>query len=451
MKKVAFILFAILPVVLYAQLETTLPAMSRLHQASYYNPAILPEYSYSLSTPVFPGLNIGLGLEGISGSTVLKNIDNDGLIDLRAVHNDIKGDHIAINVFTNTELFHLRFKSNNWYYGINLNTRSITNLSLSKDFLGLVINGNQYFAGRTADLSSTRINVVGFSELGFSMARSYKRWNMGGRVKFLHGSSAVSTSGSSITLYTPAETTGEVGLSMNGTINTSGVPILMDSVNNEKVSDDEKDFDAADMYSFKNLGASLDLGCTYDVNNFLTVGAAVSDLGFIRWTNKTVNYNQNDLKINYGGLPYESVDDDSLATAYGDSLLKLLEGSVSRNSFTTWLPTRFMLSGTYRLNNRNSIGAMVQGYYYWKHFVGAYTVSYTRKTRLLDFTANYSIVGRNFANIGLGLAAKAGVAQFYLVQDNILGYFIPQQTQLIHLRLGVNFVWGEIKRPLKVY
>jgi hypothetical protein len=250
MKKIAFILFALLPVVLYAQLETTLPAMSRLHQASYYNPAILPEYSHSLSTPVFPGMSYGLSLDGLKGTTVLNNIDQDGLIDLHAMHNDIKGDRVGINLFTNIELLHFRFKSRNWYYGVNLNTRSITSLSFSKDFLGLVINGNQYFAGRTADFSSTGINVIGFNEVGFSMARSYKRWNLGGRVKLLQGSAAVSTSGAAITLYTPTQTTGEIGVSMKGTINTSGVPVLVDSVNNERVSDKEKDFDAADLYTF---------------------------------------------------------------------------------------------------------------------------------------------------------------------------------------------------------
>lgn len=436
---------------LTAQIETTMPGMRRLHQASYYNPAILPEYTTSFSLPVFPGISTGVFIGGLKGKAVLKNVDQDGLIDLSAVHRDIKGDHFGVNLATNVELFHYRFKGKNWYYGINLNNRMLTGLALSKDFLGLVINGNDYFTGKTVDFSKTRIQIIAFNELGFSMSRNYNRWNVGGRVKLLHGVGAASTSASAISLYTPQQTTNEVGLKLTGTLNTSGIPVFVDSIGNEKVSDKEKEIRDRDLYNMRNLGAGIDLGVTYDVNNFLTVGGSVTDLGFIRWTNKTYNYKQTDVNINYGGLPYRDLDGDSTAQAYLDSLQDLFNGSVSRNSFNTALPARFMLNGTYRLSKRNEVGAMVQGCYYAGQFMAAYTVNYTRKWRVVDLTANYSVIGGNFANVGLGVAAKLGAFQCYLVQDNVLAYFLPQQIQYIHIRLGLNFVWGEIRRPLKVY
>ncbi len=81
----------------------------------------------------------------------------------------------------------------------------------------------------------------------------------------------------------------------------------------------------------------------------------------------------------------------------------------------------------------------------------AYTANYMHKFRNIDIALNYSIIGNSYANVGVGFAAKWGVCQFYLVQDNVLSYFAVDKAQVINLRFGLNFVWGEIRKPLKVY
>lgn len=452
MKLLTRLLVFILPFSATAQLQTTMPFMERLHQASYYNPAVIPAYSTSFNVPVLPGIGVDIAMRGITTRKVLNHIDADGLLDLPAIHNEIKGDRVELSTELNLELFHLRFKSRNWYYGINLNQRTITSVSVAKDLLGFVINGNDYFTGRTADFSTTRINAMGFNELGFSMARNYKRWNFGGRAKLLQGNAVVSTSNSTLTVYTPQHTTDEIVLRLNGTVHTAGFPVLIDSINNVPVADSEKEMDAKDFTSSKNLGGAIDLGFTYDVTNRLTVGASVTDLGFIAWRNKTYTYQQNNVEARFGGInDYNGLGNDSLLTALGDSMLALFDGNITREGFSTMLPARFLINASYELNKRNSIGGLVQGRIFNSELIMAYTANYLHKFRNVDVALNYSIIGKSYANIGIGFAAKLGVFQVYVVQDNILSYFAPDRLEVSNLRLGLNFVWGEISKPLKVY
>lgn len=452
MKQFIRLFIFILPLSVFGQIQTTMPFMQRLHQSSYNNPAIIPAYSSSFNVPAFPGVGLNLSLRGFNARTVLDHIDTSGLIDLPAVYPDIKGKKIEVNTELNLELFHLRFRSKNWYYGINLNQRTITSVAIAKDLLGFAIFGNDHFAGRTADFSTTRVSAMAFTEVGFSMARNYKRWNFGGRAKFLVGNAAANTSNTTISFYTPERTTDEIVVKLNGSLHTAGIGILTDSINKVPVDKSEKDFDQKDVTSFRNLGGAIDLGVTYDVSSRFTIGASVTDLGYITWKQKTYNYNQNDVEVRFGGMnDYNALGDDSLLNRYGDSIVALFDGNITRNSFTTMLPARFMFNASYDLNTRNSIGALVQGRYFNEEMQMAYTANYMHKFRNIDIALNYSIIGNTYTNVGVGFAAKMGAFQFYLVQDNVLSYLALDKAQVINLRFGLNIVWGEIRKPLKVY
>ncbi|MES2690669.1 MAG: DUF5723 family protein, partial [Bacteroidota bacterium] len=341
MKQLIRLFVSILPLSVLGQMQTTMPFMQRLHQSSYYNPAIIPSYSSSFNVPAFPGIGLDISLQGFNARTLLDHIDADGLVDLPAVHNQIKGNKIEINTDLSLELFHVRFRSKNWYYGISLNHRTIASVAIAKDLLGFAINGNDYFAGKTADFSTTRVNAMAFSELGFSMARNYKRWNFGGRAKLLSGNGAANTSNSKITFYTPERTTDEIVVKLNGSLHTAGIGIFTDSINKVAVEKSEKETEVKDLTSLKNLGGAIDLGFTYDVSSRFTIGASVTDLGYIAWKQKTYNYNQKDVEVRIGGInDYNALGDDSLLTRYGDSIADLFDGNITRDGFTTMLPMR---------------------------------------------------------------------------------------------------------------
>lgn len=453
MKNVYKILVLILwPFCLQAQIETTLPTLTATHQATYINPAILPAYSTSIGTPVLSGFGFNLGLNGLNARTALNSIDTGKFFSVPMFYDNLKGDNIEIDMAVNYEIFHVRFKSKKWYYGINLNVRNITNVRLSKEFIGLVANGNDFYAGSAWDVSSTAVTNIAFNELGFNMARNYDRFNVGGRVKLYQGIGVAQTKDFTLKLNQPKTPTEEISIVAGGIINTASIGLLTDSINGRKATDDEKELNEKNLYSMGNLGAGIDLGLTYDINNRLTVGASIVDFGFINWTNNVYNYGINDVDVRTNGLNDKQLEDNNEQEAYLDSLFNLLKPKVSNNSFTTFMPWRFYLTANYNLNKRNTIGAIIQGRYLLGSILPAYTLSYAHKFGDgFHLTANYSIIGNSYANVGLGWSLKMGPVQWYLVQDNILAYFSPDQFQVLSFRMGLNLVFNEIKRPLKVY
>jgi hypothetical protein len=449
---IKYFAFILLPFCSQAQIETTLPALSATHQATLVNPAILPAYSTSIGTPVLSGFGLSIGLNGSNARSVISSIDADGFLNIPKLHNNLKGDKIEIDVAVNYEIFHVRFKRKNWYYGINLNTRNVTNIRLSKELVGLVANGNDFYAGSTWDASSTAITNIAFNELGFSMARNFYRFNVGGRAKLYQGIGAAQTKDFTLKLNQPKTPTEEISVFAGGVINTASIGVLTDSVSGRSSTSDEKSIDPKNLYSMGNLGAGIDLGLTYDVNNRLTLGASIIDFGFINWSNNVYNYSINNADVRTNGFSKEQLDNGQKLDNYLDSLFNLLKPKVSENSFTTFMPWRFYITANYKFNRRNTIGAVIQGRYLLGSILPAYTFSYARKIGDgLHLTANYSIIGNGYTNVGLGWSLKMGAVQWYLIKDNVLAYFIPDQFQFMSLRLGFNLVFGEIKQPLKVY
>ena len=453
MKKIIrYFAFILLPLCSQAQIETTLPTLSATHQSTYINPAILPDYSTSIGTPVMSGFGLNIGLNGLNVRSVTSSLDVDSFLNIPKLYNNLKGDNIEIDVAVNYEIFHVRFKSKNWYYGINLNTRNITNIRLSNELVGLAANGNDFYAGSTWDASSTAITNIAFNELGFSMARNFNRFNIGGRAKLYQGVGVAQTKDFTLKLNQPKTPTEEISVIAGGVINTASIGVLTDSVNGRASTSDEKAIDAKNFYSMGNLGAGIDLGLTYDVNNRLTLGASIIDFGFINWTNNVNNYSINNADVRTNGFSKEQIDNGQKLDAYLDSLFNLLKPNVSANSFTTFMPWRFYITANYKFNRRNTIGAVIQGRYLLGSILPAYTLSYARKIGDgFHLTANYSIIGNSYTNIGLGWSLKMGSIQWYLIQDNVLAYLKPDQFQFMSLRLGFNLVFGEIRRPLKVY
>lgn len=440
-----------LPFVLLAQSETTLPALQRTHQASYINPAILPAYSTSFGTPVLSGIGLNLQFQGLTARNVVQSMDT-GYLSIPKLFGKINENQLSINLAFNYEIFHYRFRSKNWYYGVNLNVRSVNNIALAKDMIGLVANGNDYYAGRNIDFSSTNVSSMTFNELGFSMARNLNRFNIGFRAKLYQGVSMIQTDDLTLKIQQPESPTGEVKATLSGIVRTSGAPLLTDSINGRKRTKDEEDINSDGLSSLKNLGTGIDLGFTYDVNNRLTVGASLIDFGFIKWTNQTYTYEVKNGNISFDGLNDDQIRDDSTLTDELDSLTQLITPTSGSKGFTTFLPWRYFISANYKLNQRNTLGAIIQGRYVLGKIQQAYTLSYSRKFGdNFDLTANYSIIGKSYSNIGLGWAVKWGVVQWYMVHDNILAYIQPSTANVVSVRMGINFVWGEIRRPLKVY
>jgi len=109
------------------------------------------------------------------------------------------------------------------------------------------------------------------------------KWSIGTKLKFLYGSANLSASFENFELITGID---ELKINANGTLNGS-TPLKVEITNaldNIKVT---KPNDVADYFKPYGMGGAIDFGITFKPYSFLTLGAAVNDLGFIKFTIKS--------------------------------------------------------------------------------------------------------------------------------------------------------------------
>jgi hypothetical protein len=61
--------------------------------------------------------------------------------------------------------------------------------------------------------------------------------------------------------------------------------------------------------------------------------------------------------------------------------------------------------------------------------------------RWFNVTGTYSMQGRSFGNIGVGLGIKTGGFQLYMVTDNVFAYMIPTKSKIANARVGFNVIF----------
>jgi hypothetical protein len=168
---------------------------------------------------------------------------------------------------------------------------------------------------------------------------------------------------------------------------------------------------------------------------------------------KTANYT-------FSGVDLKEVlnGNSSYLDAQLDSISKRFRPQEGRTgSYSTPLPGKMYLSGTYALGNELSVGAL----FFTEKFQGRVnpggSASLSKHVgKWLSATLSYTVSNRSYNNLGMGFSVNLKPVQLYLVGDNLLripGSLITTQelnsyvnsTKLCNVRFGLNFVWGRNK------
>jgi len=428
-----------------AQGDITLYSMPELYQSTYLNPAVISTYNQSIGMPVLSNLGILVQLSGFNIGNVLSNIASDNYFHFTDFSHDINSG-VGVKLNLQTDLLHYSKQFGHYQIGLNVSLRSTNDVYFSKGFIGFIADGNAPYAGQTISLTGTRMNISTFTETGLSVAREFKKFTIGARVKMLNGIANVYTDNVNLDYHTATYPFDQTTVSLSGRINASGLPNLDYNDTNSI----EKKFSSNDIKPFENLGWAFDFGATYHVTPRLKISASAIDLGFINWKNRVYNYDVNNVIINFPGLTLLQLGDSVAQRQYTDSLQGLVKSATTKNSYATPLPSRFMLSADFDLTLRDRVGFLLQMYYYLNTYYPSYSINYSRKIGTnWRITTNYSYYNNSFANIGLGTSLKMGAFQVYFIQDDILFYFVPSTTHTIYFRFGCNLVFGENKTKVR--
>jgi hypothetical protein len=412
-----------------AQSDQTLYYMTRIPQSINTNPSFLPETKYNVGFPAISSIYASAGHNGFT----INNLLND------SIARTIRRMSLVNDVTTNIglELLHIGFTVDKHYFTLTTTEKINFRFSYPKDFFVFIWHGNG-----GDDLLDKRANMDGFA-IDFNHYREYALgWaapineflTVGARFKYLSGFQNISTIKSELGLTT-SEPNYDLVLDGGMEIQTSGVnSIIVGDENYKKM-----------LLNAGNNGYATDFGFNFKLSEEISFSGALLDLGYINWNNDVKNFKQDDFKLQFSGLDFNSIISQDDFT--GRNTLQALQDTISNtfvlkesfDTYKTWLDTRILAGAQYSFSKAHRAGFLLQNQFLNGRSKPSATLSMnSRIGHVLSLSASVSYYNRSIANVGAGFAFNLLPIQIYLVTDNILFPFIPFAAKNVNLRAGIN-------------
>ncbi len=454
------ILFLCFSLLMNAQeINNTLHFLKNNPQNKYLNPAVQRNYKSYSTFPLLGKIYINYSNTGFAYNDIIHkgtgSLSDSLVIDLDKFYNTIKNSNY---ILFSSEISYLSFGATQGksFVTFDFGNKSDFRFGFDKIFLGYFINGNSMYRGSNYNLGSISINMLSYNEIAFGVSRMINdRLTIGIRAKLLMGIANINTEKSVFNIFT-SDNGDELIINSEYMIRTS-MPVNYQTDTDGYI----EDFDIKDNISVpgivlntNNLGYAFDFGAYYKISDRITVSAAAIDLGLINWSDNATVLKQKssytfkgiDLSnsLDNTSADYKPVED--LFNDIADSITNQLKPTYSNQKYRTNLTGKLMVAGTYNVNNWLSGGILGRTDIYKGKWYPSLTIS--ANTYLLNgfsTAITYTIGNSSFNNIGLGLSARLGSFQLYVVTDNILAPIVPHKTRNLNIVSGINFVFGSTK------
>ncbi len=432
------------PLTAYNQQSHTIHWMKGVPQASYFNPALIPEAELYIGLPGLSSHYSGLSHSGFAYNDLLRKDpagsfywDEDHMLGSLNNHNLLEGvmQHELLTVG-------IRLKNN--FFSFSASENLLATFSYPRDLMILLVKGNDHFRQQqqVADLSGIGLDASHYRQLAFGFAHDWDQvFSLGLRAKMLFGMANVSFEKSHLLMDTHLQrydVAVDADIIMNTSLPVSFIPL------DSNGSGQNADFGSWDyLGNQQNFGFALDMGLSWKPVHELILAASVIDLGHIDWRSGVENFA---VKGDYAfrGISLQELfeEEDPFANTL-DSITDIFNVEETTLGYRTTLPTKINLSAGYDLNARHHLGALIRGTIYHGQVYPAYTLSYNyNPMKMLGFSLAWSVINNTFINLGAGMKVDMGPVQFYLAGDNFLGMMQPHAAQATNVHLGFNLIFG---------
>ncbi|MCX6305783.1 MAG: DUF5723 family protein [Bacteroidetes bacterium] len=440
-------LLGLAPVRIFAQHDLGLYNMQIIPQRIFQNPAFIPEQRFYIGIPVLSGIQSAYTIP-FSYNDVIERDSYDSVTF--KVENFLgkiaKND--KFRVYSNVEILSLgtQLAKGRFFLGFSIRERISQHLMIPENLGNLLWYGNaapQLF-GQYANISPS-VDFTAFDEYGasFSGYAIHNKMTWGARLKYLAGRVNATTTRSEFEVYTD---TGSYQIRMRSDF----------EMKTSEIHDIEHYMDkrVSSLVFPGNNGFGIDLGASYQVNDHIGVSASVLDIGFINWNSNTMTLvsRHPGEEVSFNGLTLKDFTDmigdlESFGRKLSDSILEQAKiDTVYGQKYTTWLPVRYNIGGTYALNDHHHFNLLFNGVSWDHHFYPAMSVSYYYQLpRILGVMVSYNIFNRQFTNIGAGLSVNAGPVQLYIISDNLPGLIYYRGSDSYSIQFGINIAIGKKK------
>lgn len=462
MRKKTF-LFLLITSMVFSQNKQVLYGFSEIPQSLLQNPGGIIKNKGYFGVPLLSHIHFN---GGISGSTVY-DVFADNNIDFNtklqnAVYNMDATDFYSVN--QQLEIF-----SGGFAFGPSYNKNEYISFGLyqefdfisyfPKDYAVLALEGNQNNINRVfrADDFSAKAELISVFHLGYNRKVNQK-FTYGFRGKIysnILNLNSTQNKGSFVTVPGENNIYNHI-FNLDLALRTSGLASLADNSDFET-----KDLTRRILFG-GNLGLGFDAGFTYNLTEQWSFDASLLDIGFIRHSKDVENY---EIKGNYtfeGLNPiFPESGNGQTADEYWSEIKEdfeeLFEVETTTTKFTTWRPAKFNTSLNYTFGKKkekecncikedvgylNAVGLQLYAISRPKQPELALTAYFYRRLfKALRVKATYTLDSYSLNNIGFGLSAHLGGANFYILADNILQYKNLYNAQSVSLQLGFNYIF----------
>lgn len=437
---ILIIIFLLFSIYTFGQNGFTSYQMSAIPQSTYLNPANKFNGKFFIGLTALSSTSIVASNSSFAWSDIVEKRKDSLFLSLNSLLNNLNKNNFISNAVT-VDILSFGFKlGKRSTFSFNVTEKINFRFQYPKDFMQFIIEGNASFGDQTAEFNGLGINANHYREYGVNFNKTLKneRLTIGLRLKYLYGMENINTETSDLEIYTDPNTY-DISTNSEIKINTSG---LSDSI--VKVGDY--------LFGRNNKGYGADFGFKYRLNEKISLNGSVIDLGFIKWNNNVTNYTSQKNQFTYAGIDIDEFILNDTSSANGrnsfdrvlDSLEKAFDIEETNNSYTTSLATQIYFGGKYHLDNSTNIAALAHADFFKGKIKPSLNLSYNKKFKnYFHLSFSYTITNRTFNNFGGGLIFHPGPFQIYVMADNIVGAFKPQNAQYFQLRTGLNLVFGK--------
>jgi len=420
-----------------SQQVNTLYFMENIPVRHFLNPSFQPTNDFYLSLPVVGFTQFNIGNNSVSLKDIIYNVNGKTITflntngDIGLFYNTLKSNTIIRTDFQ-TNLLSFGFRQNTAYWTFSVTEKIDGTMNLPKDIFKISLFGTPDPQNNSFNFRSLQSNVSVYTEIALGYSKKLDdTWRIGGKLKLLLGQANISNNNNQFLLQAG---TNEWNIKGDGTLNMAIPGKLTVGTNFQNISY-TKPAGILDWINPTGIGAGIDVGVEYRLNDKIKLSGALNDIGFIRWMRNSQNYHYgvdysfsgiklfnsnstiNTFQDVYNQLFLHNALVDTIVTAFNSSS----KTNITSNSYTTATTAKLNLGFEYSiLNNKLSFGILSYSQLFKNIISEEITGSLNaRPYKWLNGSLSYSVIQGRMSTLGAGLGLKTGIFNWFIAADYI--------------------------------
>jgi outer membrane protein OmpA-like peptidoglycan-associated protein len=448
-----------------SQQVNTLYFMENVPVRNYLNPSFQPLTDFYLGLPLFGFSQFSVGNNSISLKDAIYKQNGQTIPFFDVTGNkqtfyNLLNPTLNIQANADINLLNFGFRTGKSYWNFSLTEKLDGQVGIPRDLFKLALFGAPQLYNNIFNFNNLGTDISLYTEVGLGYSRKFNdKFSVGAKLKFLYGTANVSSANQSLSLNTGVD---QWFLNGQGTLNIAS-PGTLQLGNNFQSINYTLPALTNDWIKPIGMGAGIDIGFEFKPISNLSISAALTDFGFINWTQNVKNI---DYKVDYtfnGFGSFNFLNSTINVKNITDSVLNVLSKATTSSStskaYTTYTSPKLNVGLEYAFfENKLSLGLLSRTIKYNDNYFEELTGSVNgRPANWVNLSLSYSILNGRMSTIGAGLGLRTGFINWSLSADYIPLYYanlpinpgppavnvsIPYNNKGLNFALGINFVFN---------